>query len=59
MYNYHTLIRPANWNLPSPKGKHDDKRNAYSSMVGKYGKTGHLENLDIEIGRILKWILNE
>jgi hypothetical protein len=41
------------------KGKHGDKRNAYSSMVGKYGKTSHLENLDIDVGRILKWILKE
>jgi hypothetical protein len=28
-------------------------------MVGKYGKTSHLENLDIDVGRILKWILKE
>ena len=59
MYNYRTLITLVNWNLLSPKGKHDDKRNAYSSMAGKYGKTSHLENQDIDVGRILKWILEE
>jgi hypothetical protein len=45
--------------LPSPKGKHGDKRNAYSFMVGKYGKTSHLQNQDVDVGRILKWILEE
>jgi hypothetical protein len=45
--------------LPTPKGKHDDKRNAYSCMVGKYGKTSHLKNQVIDVGRILKWILEE
>jgi len=45
--------------LPSPKGKHGDNRNEYSSMVGKYGKTSHLKNQYIDVGRILKWILEE
>jgi hypothetical protein len=45
--------------LPSPKGKHGDKRNAYCSVVGKYGETSHLENQDIDVGIILKWILEE
>jgi hypothetical protein len=34
-------------------------RNAYSSKVEKYGKRGHLGKLDIDVGRILKWILKE
>ena len=28
-------------------------------MVGKYGKTSHLKNQYIDVGRILKWILEE
>jgi hypothetical protein len=28
-------------------------------MVGKYENTSHLENHDIDVGRILKWILEE